>query len=126
MHLYQHPQNRNPLMPPGPATADEIWMPLDRQTLLVLHRNAAVGEVVMEAPPEQTIDECNQIIVQHAKAEVYLHPEDIGRLDELRLPDPDHPVLQIDGAWGPLPDGVNQPPERRRPRRYNQARNAPR
>jgi hypothetical protein len=125
--LFQHPENRHPLMPPGPATADEIFVPLDRRTALVLHRDDLVGEQFFAAPPDETIDERNQQIAGNARSEIYAHPDDLGRLKGLQLPPANMPVLRIDGGWDTsFPDGVNEPPERTRPRRFNQARNAPR
>jgi hypothetical protein len=126
--LYQQPENRQPLMGIGVATADEVIFPLDRTNLLVMHNYPDIGEHVIPADPSQTIADCNQMIVHNARHEVYAHPDDIDAVLALDLPDPDRPLSFVDGgAWlGPYPDGINAPPRRRNPRRYNAARNVPR
>lgn len=126
--LYQHPHNRQPFVGVGIATADQIMVPLDRRTLLVLHSEEEIGDKVIDLPPHQSLREYNQMVVSKAKAEVYAHPDDLDRLTGLKFPEPDTPVLQMEGgAWiGWLPDGVNAPPGRPKARRYNKARNASR
>jgi len=118
--LYQRPENRSPWMGVGPATADELWLPLDRRTLLILHDGDDVGDFITPAPPGVTIDGINQALVSTAASEVYCHPSDVGRIDCLQMPSGDQPLLSVSGAdWANVSsDGVNAPPKRTRPRRY--------
>jgi hypothetical protein len=100
--------------------ADEILLPLDRQRALSMHREHQIGDCVVDDPPGYTIDDFNQCVVANAAEEVYCHPDDEARLDVLKLPEPNRPLLEADGAlWvkGET-DGVNAPPVRRRSRRY--------
>jgi len=121
--LYVHPENREPFRGVGIGTADEVNVPLDRRTLLVMHHDGAIGNRVIDAPG-QDVDDCNQLLVSGARQEVYAHPDDVWRLRRVELPDPEAPLFQLHGgAWlGALPDGINSPPERRRPRRYSASR----
>lgn len=118
--LYQQPKNRRPLMGVGIATADEIWLPLDRRNLLILHSDPVVSDRILETPPGFTIDVCNQTLISGAAAEIYCHPHDFRRLEQLDLPDPDRPLIVVNGAdWmrGGT-DGVNTPATRKRHHRY--------
>jgi hypothetical protein len=104
----------------GPATADEIWIPLDRSTLLVLHNDEMIEEGRLLAPRGYSLDNVNAFVVSQADREVYCHPDDVARLDQFDLPDPDRPVLHVNGAgWvRGTTDGVNKPPVREGHRRY--------
>lgn len=108
------------------ATAEEIMIPIGRRELLVLHIHDGIGEHVI--PAVHSLRECNQMIVQYAAAEVYAHPNDADAVASLEMPDVNRPIGQVDGAdfLKRMPDGINAPPVRTRPRRYNQARNADR
>jgi hypothetical protein len=111
----------------GIETADEIWRPLDRKTLLVLHSDRIVGDCIMDAPPGFTIDECNRRLIFFASSEIYCHPNDFGRLEQLDLPDPDRPLFTVSGGgWmrGGT-DGVNKPAQRKRHRRYRRGTDPP-
>jgi hypothetical protein len=125
--LFQRRKNAVPGLGVGLATADEIWLPLDRQTLLTLHTDKAVGEIVMRPPygplgPD--LDKINEFIVSQAHREVYCHPDDVDRLERVTFPDPDRPVMTLNGAgWmRGSTDGVNKPPRRQGHHRYRPAR----
>lgn len=119
--LYQKPENRSERLGVGVGNADEIWMPLDRRTALILHGDEIVGERVIKVPPKHSVDDFNQVVVAQAGSEVYCHPEDVWRLHRLDLPQPDRqPLVQVSGAdWvkGDT-DGVNAPPKRAGHMRY--------
>lgn len=118
--LYQKPEHRSPWMGVGIGNADEVWVPLDRRTALILHNEELVGERVIKAPPEHSVDDFNQAIVSQAGHEVYCHPDDLWRLRRLRLPRADRPLFQVSGGdWNRgTTDGVNAPPRRRKHMRY--------
>ena len=122
--LHTYPENRDPLRGVGIGTADEVNMALDRRTLLTLHSDDRVGDRVLQAQPDQTVDEANQFIVSGARHAVYAHPDDLDRVARLHLPDPDVPLFQMEGgAWTqPYSDGVNKAPDRTSPHRYRKAR----
>lgn len=124
--LYQHPENRSPYQSFGIATADEITVALDRRTLLVMHTDQEIGDMVLPAAPEQTVGDYNRMLVHNAHQEIYCHPDDVAAVQALDLPSADRPLVTMQGGgWGdrPLPDGVNTPPKRKHARRYAQARN---
>jgi hypothetical protein len=118
--LYQHPENRRASVGVGIINADELWLPLDRSNALILHNDPSFSERIIDAPPEHGVDDFNQAVVLNAVAEVYCHPADVERLADLEFPEPDKPLMQITGGdWmkGGT-DGVNEPPRRKRHRRY--------
>jgi hypothetical protein len=124
IYLFQRPENRVPFVGLGPANADELWIPLDRRTGLILHTDDVVGDTIMDAPPDFTVDRWNQAIVSRAHNEAYCHPEDVERLDFLDFPDRNRPLFEVmdAGSWlRGSTDGVNTPPERRRHHRYRRA-----
>jgi hypothetical protein len=118
--LRQHDHNRRDRMGFGVMDADEILLPLDRQRALSMHREHRIGNCVVDDPPGYTVDDFNQSVVANAAEEVYCHPDDEARLNDLKLPEPNGPLLEADGAsWVKgRTDGVNAPPVRRRSRRY--------
>jgi hypothetical protein len=125
--LYQRDENRRPFVGVGIENADEIWTPLDRRTLLVLHSDPLVGDRILDAPPGFTIDQCNQQLIRKTVAEIYCHPTDLRRLEELELPDPDRPLFTVTGgSWmrGGT-DGMNKPARRKRHRRYRRPSDPP-
>ena len=122
--LYQKPENWMPDVGVGFATADQVWLPLNRQTLLILHNDAVVGDRVFDAPPGFSVDECNQTLIRQTAAEIYCHPDDLRRLEQLDLPPADRPLWSVMGGdWmkGGT-DGVNKPPTRKRHRRFRRSR----
>lgn len=120
--LWVSPRNHNPHLGVGVATADEIWLPIDRHRALVFHSDEVIGNrsIDVSAQPNAARD-FNQTTVNHAFAEVYAHPDDAARvLAEMVWPDPNKPVMTVNGAaWvrGDT-DGLNEPPRRKSPRRY--------
>ncbi len=118
--LYQRPGSRSPFSGVGPANADEIWLPLDRRTILVLHRDAELGDFTIDVPTSRQIDGFNQAIVAGAASELYCHPADLGRLEQLQLPDANQPLVHVSGVeWLAVQsDGVNAAPVRKPHRRY--------
>ncbi len=74
--LYQNPRNRNSLMRVGIANADEIWFPLDRYNVLVLHDRRAAADGVVNAPI-MLRETFNQAIIANAKTDIYCHPDDL-------------------------------------------------
>jgi len=118
--LYQRPENRSPFLGVGFATADEIWLPLDRRTALILHHDPAVGDRVIGPIPGLGVDEFNSTIVGSARRELYCHPADVNRLDGLLLPDGRRPIVSVSGGWlaANAVDGMNSPPERTTPKRF--------
>jgi hypothetical protein len=118
--LLQQSENRQAGMGLGVINADEILLPLDRRSAMILHRDPGLGERVMNAPDGFTVDDFNQHVVMNAAVEVYCHPDDGDRLDRLTFPTPDQPLLQMNGgSWiQSSVDGVNATPKRKRARRY--------
>jgi hypothetical protein len=89
----------------GLGNPDELWLPLDRSTTLILHSDAQRGERVIRAQrygdESAAIDDFNQAVVYNARAEVYCHPDDVDRLDGLTFADPELPLLKVSGG-GPF------------------------
>jgi hypothetical protein len=121
--LSNHPENRDSFRGIGLVTADVILLPLDRECVLVLHSEDWIGNCSIDSPAGYTIDQVNQLVVGNAVSEIYCHPDDEGRLQELVFPEPDQPLMHVSGAsWlTARTDGVNSPPRRRRHRRYRGA-----
>jgi hypothetical protein len=121
--MYQKPENRSGWMGVGIGTADELWLPLDRSTALILHTEKGVADIVIDAPLGHGVDDFNQAVVGQAYREVYCHPDDLPRLDRLTFPSLDRPLMSVSGAsWmkGSV-DGVNAPPRRRSHHRYRRS-----
>ena len=118
--LYQTPANRNPLLGVGIVNADQLWLPLDRRTALVLHSDPAIPEEVRFPADPALIDTFNGYVVRNAWAEVYCHPDDLRRLDGYEFPPPNRPIMEVNAGLelSVRSDGVNAAPERRRHRRY--------
>ncbi len=118
--LFQRSENQQPGRGLGIIDADEILLPIDRSTVLILHNDPDIGERILGAPPGYTVESLNQIIVSNAAAEVYCHPDDEHRLQSLEFPEPGRPLLRATvGSWFTASiDGVNAPPRRRRHRRW--------
>jgi hypothetical protein len=70
---------------PALAAADEIWLPLDRSTAVILHSNSLVGEKVTDAPANFPVDNFNQEVIANAVQEIYCHPADYERVAQLQL-----------------------------------------
>jgi hypothetical protein len=118
--IWLRPDECSPHLGVGPGSAAEIWIPVDRSTALILHRNAELGDCEMDADAlDYAAATFNQQTVWGAQSEVYCNPDDVPALRELNLPSPDRSLLQVDGEW-PIgtTDGVNVPPKRRQHRRY--------
>ena len=118
--LFQREENRQPDRGFGIIDADEILLPVDRRTVLILHNEPEMGEQILDAPPGYAIENLNQIVVSNAVSEVYCHPADEHRLKGLEFPEPDRPLLRATtGSWFTATiDGINAPPTRRRHRRW--------
>jgi hypothetical protein len=118
--LYQKPEKRSPWMGVGIGTADELWLPLDRSTALILHSENLLGDRVVHAPVSHSVDDFNQAVVSQAHREIYCHPDDLPRLQRLRFPDPDRPLMSASGVgWmRAQADGVNATPVRVGHHRY--------
>lgn len=121
---YQKPQSRVAGYGVGIGNADEIWLPLDRQTVLMLHSEEIIGERIIPADDEYGIDQFNQMTVNHAVDEVYFHPDDRHRLTKVDLQPRDRPVSLVNGGGGIglLTDGINGSPSRRKAHRYRSDR----
>lgn len=122
--LYQRPENRHPLAGVGFGTADEIWVPLARRTLLVLHSDPSIGDMFATASPEMMADK-NQGFIHNAWDEIYCHPDDAARITQLEMPSPERPLFGVGGAHDTPSDGVNDAPSRRAHRRYRRTTDGP-
>lgn len=122
--MNQHPENWHPLRGVGYGTADELWLPLDRQTALLMHLDDDSGDQVVAAPPGITVDGVNQLVVSQAFTDVYCHPDDVERVRRLKFPDPNRPISTLSGAefMRGSTDGINAAPVRRAPFRYKPGR----
>jgi hypothetical protein len=117
--LYQRPENRHPHIGVGIANADELWLPLDRSTALILHSDDQLGDIEVDSMETFSVKDFNQAVALNAEMEIYAHPEDVGLVDQLEMPQSDRPIVQVSGAWvATATDGVNEAPSRRRHRRY--------
>lgn len=117
--MWVRPERWSPLRGVGLGTADELRIPLDRRTALILHNRQDIGDTVVRSDSEPLLRSMNQLACDWSFNEMYCHPDDLGRINELSLPDPSRPLVQVDGGFAPVrTDGVNQPARRRRARRY--------
>ncbi len=123
---FQRPENRSPYVGHGVGNSDEIWLPLDRSTALIMHDDPAIGDRVVFNPPGYSVDDFNQVTITHSFNEVYCHPDDLHRLRGLQLPPPNRTLLMAEGAdfVRGTTDGLNAPAERMRHRRYRRARSS--
>lgn len=117
--LIEHPQNHRPMTGVGLATADEIWLPVDRHTLLIMHSNPGTSDSVIHLDSEDDIASLNQTIVDTARLEVFCHPDDMDSVAQLKFQDPDRPFGQVTAGW-PIAstDGMNSQVKRQRHHRY--------
>ena len=116
----------DPSLGTGLANAQELLVPLDRRTVLVLHNDEAIGDQIVEVEESSAQDDFNRMLVGGAYEEVYCHPADQERvLLIVQEPRDDVPLFFVGGALsrGIEADGVNAPPLRRRPRRHRRKRN---
>ncbi len=104
----------------GVANADEIILPLDRRSALVLGGYGTSGFEVVRTHDTERMRMINQLVVSNAVNEIYCNPEDESRLEGLNFPDPDRPLFMIaDAEAFPIrTDGVNATPIRKNPRRF--------
>lgn len=120
--LIEYPENHRPMMGVGLATADEIWMPLDRHALLIMHSNVGTSDRVIHLDSDDDIASLNQTIVDTARIEVFCHPDDLDCVAALQFRNPDRPLGQVSAGW-PIAstDGMNSPVKRQRHHRYRRA-----
>lgn len=118
--MYQRPENRRPFHGVGLGTADELYVPLDRSTGLVLHSEPALGDRVVKAPAGHELSDFNQQTCSHAFREIYCHPDDVKGLSGIELPSADQPIASVSGGdWmTAYVDGLNDAPRRRMPERW--------
>jgi hypothetical protein len=64
--LYQKPERHYRWLGVGLATADWLWLPLDRSTALIVHNEDTVGGVVTRAPIGHGVDDFNQAVLGQA------------------------------------------------------------
>ncbi len=115
-----HSANQPDYLGIGLQTADEVWMPLDRQTLLIAHWNELVGNQRIVRPNWMSTEDANTMLASAAHEEVYCHPDDVEATKRLRLPKPGRPMANVSGGLGIelQTDGVNRPTKRVRPNRF--------
>jgi hypothetical protein len=106
----------------GVLTADEIWFPLDRHNVLTLHNRPPSAFGVVNAP-SMLRDSFNRAVMWNAASEIYCHPDDLDIVQTAELPEPNRPLLAMEGGdWlVAQTDGVNRAPRRARNRRYRKA-----
>lgn len=124
--LVRYAENHHPMMGVGIGTADEILMPVDRHTMLILHSTPEVGERVIVADEHDHVGEMNQMIVDTAREEVFCHPDDLEGVSALQFQDPNRPLGQVSAGWPIAPtDGMNSSIKRRRHHRYRRVDDDP-
>ena len=102
----------------GVANADEIWLPLNRRTALLLHSYEEIPEQAMLSP--FTIEDMNRRTIRQSFDEIYCHPDDVSNATAaLITAELNQPLLMTDTRNASTDvDGVNTPPRRKRPNRY--------
>lgn len=117
--LVAYAENHHPMMGVGLATADEILMPVDRHTMLIMHSSPEVGDRVIIADDDDDVAALNQMVVDTARIEVFCHPDDLDAVAALQFQDSDRPLFQVSSGWPISPtDGVNSSVIRQRHHRY--------
>jgi len=107
----------------GVATAAEVLVPLDRHYLLSMHSFKGTREGLVELNADASpylARHYNNMLISSAYQEVFCHQSDFAHvlpLAERYIPGP---LMGVQGTTSEnlQVDGVNTPPERRRPRRY--------
>lgn len=124
--LYQRPENRHSHIGVGILNADELWLPLDRRTAIILHKDDELGDFeVSAASLNLRVEDFNQAVALNADTEIYSHPDDVSAVEGLDKPGPQRPLMQVTGGWVTTgTDGVNEPPVRKRHRRYRRTKSA--
>ncbi len=112
--LIEHPQNHRPMTGVGLATADEIWLPLDRHTLLIMRSNPGTADTVIHLDSERRHRVPQPNDCRHRPDRSLLPPRRRGRCSEARLPR-SGPALRTGLGW--LADCVD--------RRYEQSSETP-
>ena len=115
----------------GVATAAEILVPLDRHYLLSMHSFEGTGEGLVELDPEASsylARHYNNMLISSAYQEVFCHQSDFVHVLPLAERYVRGPLMGVQGKISEdlRVDGVNTPPERRRPRRYRDYRHSKR
>jgi hypothetical protein len=118
--LYQSPGDSSPLRGVGFGTADEIWIPLNRRTIAMMHSHDQIGDRILNKDDAPTAAELNAVMVANTFQELYCHPDDVADVLRLQLPGAGRPLMAVHGGdfIKGSTDGVNRPPERQRPYRY--------
>ncbi len=102
----------------GMAHAEQILVPLDRSTALILRKNNSIPMSVATIDADERMTSLNQSLLLNARAEVYCHPDDTEQLDGLKFPDVDRPLMESNTDIGIDVDGINRTPKRTRPLRF--------
>jgi len=80
-----------------------------------------VEDCIVDARADMDMDTVNQAVASNAEAEIYCHPDDLSRLDRVDTQSEEARALfhvSADPTFDTGTDGVNQPPKRKRHRRY--------
>lgn len=118
-----HQKRPQPDLGVGVLTADEIWLPLDRHNVLILHNRPPSSASGVVNAPSLLRDAFNEAVIWSAASEIYCHPDDLHVVQSARLPEPNRPLFDmVGGSWiVAQTDGVNAAPRRTRVRRYRGA-----
>jgi len=103
----------------GLANAEEIIVPVDRQSALVLGRLGTSGLGIVTTSDDSLLRQINQHVVGNAVNEIYCNDADELQLEDLDFPDPDRPLFTIPSVDGlAKTDGIDAAPIRKSPRRF--------
>ena len=118
-----HQSRPQPDLGVGVLTADEIWLPLDRRNVLIMHHRPPSSASGVANAPSMLRDTFNEAVMWSAASEIYCHPDDLHIVQSAQLPEPNRPLFGMaGGSWlVAQTDGVNAAPRRTRVRRYRGA-----
>ena len=103
----------------GFGTAEEILFPLDRAHLAVFGEFAEGADFHHLEGNAENLEEVNQLIARHAWEEIFISPENNWRRSEFYTQS--RPIMVATGIedFHIDVDGLNNVPDRKRPRRFS-------
>ena len=104
----------------GFATAEEIRLPVDRQTQFIFHSDDELGEKTLWNVDEQP-EALGRVMAEQTSRNLYCNPEDTHLYEDLSGTAKNRPFIHGSDN-NPAGDGVGKPPERTLPRRFSASR----
>lgn len=118
--LWLYPPDDLPVgMGVGFTTAVEVRLPIDRETVLVFHRDEQLGDRPLWNIKEQP-EALAEVMAETTCRNLYCHPDDLHKYAGLSGVAADRPIIPK-LASNPAGDGVGKAPMRTLPRRFSKS-----